>query len=62
MDFNAKCPSCKNDKWELEADHAHCSECHSVVRFDEIRHLLLYGKLPLDKKIDDLLQSMEDLP
>jgi hypothetical protein len=51
----AECPNCGNDKWMLEHDHAHCSECHEVIRFDELGCLILYGKRPIDKLLEDEL-------
>jgi len=59
MKDNVECPTCSNNKWELEEDHAHCSECGSVIRFDELRCLLLYGKRPIDKLLDDSLKDDE---
>lgn len=54
-----ECPHCGNNKWELESDHAHCSQCQNVIRYDELNSLLLYGKRPIDKLVDDFLKDGE---
>jgi len=60
--MNLECPSCKNKKFEAESDHLHCSECFEVVRFDEIRSLIAFGKRPIDRKLEAAFKRWDELP